>query len=218
MAAPNEGYEQYPPQEQYGSEAAYADQAAPGSPPPTQPTHEHRKKKRGYASQAYEFGAGGNAAVGGQTTGGLPPMPGTGGGAAPQTYGAYGGYPGQQEYQGAYSGSPAPTGGYGAPGGTPAPGSAGGYQAPDSYYPAGSTAAGTPAGVSGITAGMAGMNMGGQPAAAAQQGGGGGQRLVLNQLYPTDLLTQPFNVSELDLPPPPCILPQNVRTLHGMSE
>jgi len=35
----------------------------------------------------------------------------------------------------------------------------------------------------------------------------------LNQLYPTDLMSQPFNVSELDLPPPPIVLPQNVRTL-----
>ncbi|OJJ82795.1 COPII subunit SEC24 [Aspergillus glaucus CBS 516.65] len=29
----------------------------------------------------------------------------------------------------------------------------------------------------------------------------------LNQLIPTDLLSQPFNVAELDLPPPPIILP-----------
>ncbi|KAI9870514.1 MAG: COPII subunit, partial [Pleopsidium flavum] len=34
-------------------------------------------------------------------------------------------------------------------------------------------------------------------------------RPQLNQLYPTDLLNQPFNVSELDLPPPPIILPPN---------
>jgi protein transport protein SEC24 len=32
----------------------------------------------------------------------------------------------------------------------------------------------------------------------------------LNQLYPTDLLTQPFNVAEIDYPPPPIILPPNV--------
>lgn len=32
----------------------------------------------------------------------------------------------------------------------------------------------------------------------------------LNQLYPTDLLTQPFNVAELDYPPPPVILPPGV--------
>jgi len=28
------------------------------------------------------------------------------------------------------------------------------------------------------------------------------------------LLNQPFNVSELDLPPPPIILPPNVSSLH----
>ena len=32
----------------------------------------------------------------------------------------------------------------------------------------------------------------------------------LNQLYPIDLLNQPFNVAELDYPPPPAILPPNV--------
>lgn len=60
--------------------------------------------------------------------------------------------------------------------------------------------------MAGITAGMAGMNVGAQPAQQAGQP----SRLALNQLYPTDLLNQPFNVSELDLPPPPCILPPNV--------
>jgi hypothetical protein len=34
--------------------------------------------------------------------------------------------------------------------------------------------------------------------------------IALNQLYPTDLLNTPFNVAELDYPPPPAILPQNV--------
>ena len=43
-----------------------------------------------------------------------------------------------------------------------------------------------------------------QPQAAPQRGP------VLNQLYPTDLLNQPFNVQELDYPPPPAILPPNV--------
>lgn len=32
----------------------------------------------------------------------------------------------------------------------------------------------------------------------------------LNQLYPTDLISQPFNVAELDYPPPPIILPPGV--------
>ncbi|KAF2205030.1 hypothetical protein GQ43DRAFT_437365 [Delitschia confertaspora ATCC 74209] len=31
----------------------------------------------------------------------------------------------------------------------------------------------------------------------------------MNQLYPTDLITQPFNVAELDQPPPPINLPPN---------
>ena len=32
----------------------------------------------------------------------------------------------------------------------------------------------------------------------------------LNQLYPTDLIAQPFNVTELDYPPPPIVLPPGV--------
>ena len=52
------------------------------------------------------------------------------------------------------------------------------------------------------------MNLGPQPvqvtpqlqqAAPAQQ----------NQLYPSDLISQPFQVAELDLPPPPINLPPN---------
>ncbi|RMZ79231.1 hypothetical protein DV737_g3545, partial [Chaetothyriales sp. CBS 132003] len=35
------------------------------------------------------------------------------------------------------------------------------------------------------------------------------QAPVLNQLYPIDLNNQPFNVAELDYPPPPAILPAN---------
>ncbi|KAA8566584.1 hypothetical protein EYC84_009130 [Monilinia fructicola] len=41
----------------------------------------------------------------------------------------------------------------------------------------------------------------GRPGALAQ--------VALNQLYATDLVNQPFNVAELDLPPPPIILPPN---------
>lgn len=36
---------------------------------------------------------------------------------------------------------------------------------------------------------------------------------VLNQLYPTDLSNQPFNVAELDYPPPPAVLPANVSSI-----
>ena len=214
MAAPNEGYGQYPPQ-QYGEQqspyppASGPDMAAVGSPPPdqtAQPPDAGKKKKRGYATQAYEFGAGGNAAAG-------PPPPGTLGGAAPVP-----GYPGQPDFQQpGYGGAPAPaygaapaTPGYGAPLGSPAQPGAGGYQAPDAYYPGGATQPGTP-GMAGLTAGMQNMNVGGQqPMPAAGAPGAQQARLTLNQLYPTDLIAQPFNVSELDLPPPPCILPPNV--------
>lgn len=78
----------------------------------------------------------------------------------------------------------------------------GGYQPP---------APGYPAGVSGMTQQFGQMDMSQKPpvAAAPQQQ----QRApVLNQLYPTDLSNQPFNVAELDYPPPPAILPANVCT------
>ncbi|KAI1848364.1 hypothetical protein JX265_008855 [Neoarthrinium moseri] len=206
----DQGYGQYPDQ-QYAQQAPDPHSGAVASPPPDQAAHQppeagKKKKRDRYATQAFEFGAGGNAAAGGQTPGGMPPAPGAG--AAPMA-----GYPAQQDFQAGYPGAAAPAYGgapapaaYGAPGGTPAA-AVGGYQAPDPYYQGGAGAPGAaPQGVSGITAGMAGMNMGGQqpPQPPAQQA-----RAALNQLYPTDLLNQPFNVSELDLPPPPCILPPN---------
>lgn len=206
--------------QQHDQQAPYSpDTAAAGSPPPPQAGQQAldgaggKKKKRGYATQAFEFGAGGNAAAGGQTAGGIPPPPGVGATAGAPAY------PGQQQdFQGGYPGAGVPAYGgapaqpaYGAPGGVPAAPAVGGYQAPDAYYQGG--AQGAPPGVSGVTAGMAGMNVGDpqaqqqqqQQQQPAQQG-----RVALNQLYPTDLLNQPFNVSELDLPPPPCILPPNV--------
>lgn len=203
MAAPNEGYGQYPPQ-QYGQEADPSAQAAfeqQGSPPPA-PGEAYaapeagKKKKRGYATQAFEYGAGANA-------GATPPSaPGAAGAAA---------YPGQT-FQGNYPApiQPAPYGqqplAQAMPGAQPA---LGGYQAPDAYYSGGANQA--PQGVAGITSNMAGMNLGGGPQQPpAQQPPGQQPRPALNQLYPTDLLNQPFNVSELDLPPPPCILPPNV--------
>ncbi|KAF6783592.1 Sec23/Sec24 trunk domain-containing protein [Colletotrichum sojae] len=88
----------------------------------------------------------------------------------------------------------APAGGYG------------GYQAPDAGYPA---LGGVPpvAGVAGLDQQVAGMNLGGQPQQATP--GQAARPMTLNQLYPTDLINQPFNVSELDLPPPPIILLPN---------
>lgn len=207
MSAPNDGYGQYP-QQQYGQQAGYPEPAAAdydnpaGSPPPSatapQAADHGKKKKRAYAAGAFDVGSGANAAVGGQQQGG-------GQFGAPQPVApGYGGYPAQEQPQASPYGAPQP---YGSP--VPAAG-AGGYQAPEPYYPT-SGAPAAPGGVSGLTQGMAGMQLGGaaqpaQPAAAQPRPG------PLNQLYPTDLLNQPFNVSELDLPPPPIILPPNVRS------
>lgn len=207
MSAPNEGYGQYPPQQQ-----PYADQPQDGYDPqaaqaPQATAADHgKKKKRGYATQAYEFGAGANSNAAGapaQAPGGLYGMP------QPQAP-AYGGYP-QPDAQpaagaGAY-GSPQPQQ-YGMPQPAAAPAAGyGGYQAPDAGYPApgGAPPAG---GVAGLNQQMAGMNLGGQPQQPAP--GQAARPMALNQLYPTDLMNQPFNVSELDLPPPPIILPPNV--------
>ncbi|KAI9888997.1 MAG: COPII subunit [Vezdaea aestivalis] len=175
---------------------------APGMPPP--PAGGQRldgKKKRAYAGQAFEYGAGANAALGGQQVGG---------GSYPnEQQGQYPGYPQQQQQQPGWqfvqpqqgdNASPgAPPAGYGQP--SPA---VGGYQAPSPSYPVG----GPPQSMGGVTDQFGQMSMGQQP-----PGGQAPQQMQrqqpLNQLYPSDLLSQPFNVTELDLPPPPIILPPN---------
>jgi protein transport protein SEC24 len=48
------------------------------------------------------------------------------------------------------------------------------------------------------------MNIQAQPQAPTQ-----GQAPHMNQLFPSDLISQPFVVTELDLPPPPINLPPN---------
>lgn len=207
MAAPQEG-QGFPAADPYAQQGYAAD---PATAPPTshQEADGGKKKKRGYAAQAYDFGAGANSALGGQTQGGAAFQP------AQAQAPAYGGYPQQAEAQPAYAsqynappevpGAPVP----GAPvqpyGGTAPYGSGvGGYQAPDAGYPG----PGAPGGVAGITQGMGQMGVGGGVQPAPQQGVA--RPAVLNQLYPTDLLTQPFNAAELELPPPPIILPPNV--------
>lgn len=220
MAAPQDGYppQGYPPQDPYAQQSPVQPGfGAPAtSPPPSagHPEHEGgKKKKRGYAAQAYDFGAGANSALGGQTQGGAafqpPPGPAYGGYAAQPEAPAYG----AQQYG-------APVGGLDpvavAPG-YPAPAQYGGgvgYQNAAPGYP-GPGAPLTP-GVAGITQGMGQMGVGAQPPMPGAQPGqpqpppGAARPAVLNQLYPTDLTNQPFNVAELDLPPPPIILPPNV--------
>ncbi|KAI9751845.1 MAG: COPII subunit [Chaenotheca gracillima] len=222
MSAPPGGVppQGYPASEQYGQPQPGHDNAAspvqPGAPPPTETQAAAAaagRKKRTYAGQAFEFGAGANvgqqqAAPGyppaaGAGYGGFPPQP-----QQPQQPGVQ--QPGYQQpaYGGDQLASPPPSAGYGQP---PAP-AVGGYQAPDQGYPVhGAMAAvGAGAGVGGMTNQFGQMGMGGNQQPIAQAPQQASQRgPPLNQLYPTDLMNQPFRVSELDLPPPPIVLPPN---------
>ncbi|KOS18142.1 Protein transport protein SEC24 [Escovopsis weberi] len=225
-APPSDGYGQ-----DYDHAAAAAQQTFDAQPPQqADQAAQGKKKKRGYAAQAFEVGTGANAAVGGQMQGGAQPYGMQQAQQPPAPYGAA--LYSQPDFQPA-AGVPAapgyqhPPAGYGAPQ-PPAlqqqqqqqqqqrqQPAYGGYQAPDQgFQPLGAQAQ---PGVAGITQGMAGMHMGGQHQQQQQQQqqpmppqmAQGARPAMLNQLYPTDLLAQPFNVSELDLPPPPIILPPN---------
>ena len=74
--------------------------------------------------------------------------------------------------------------------------------------------------VAGVTQqfGQMGMNQQPQPASAAQQPAAAAQRL--NPLQPVDISGQgaPFHVADLDLPPPPIILPPNVGSVICSSQ
>ncbi|KND93078.1 Protein transport protein SEC24 [Tolypocladium ophioglossoides CBS 100239] len=214
-APPNDGYGQFPGQQQQQFEQpAQAD--IPQQDAATAAAATGKKKKRGYAAQAFEVGSGANAAIGGQVQ------------AGGQQYGiqpvqqqspSYGSYPQQDPQQAAAPGYQYPPA-YGTPqtaGGQPQQpqlqqqGAYGGYQAPDQGYPA-PVAAGQAgaAGVAGITQGMGGVQLGGQPQQPQPPAAAQAPRVgPLNHLYPTDLMNQPFSVSELDLPPPPIVLPPN---------
>ena len=207
MATPQPGQPPYGspgpepyPQEQYDAsqhDAPAAQQPAQQAPAP--PPSGASRKKRGYAGQAYEFGAGANSALGGQQQGGgaYPPPPGPG-------YGGYGQQPAPapQPSYGAEAASPV---GGAAPGYGQQPAALGGYQPPQPGYPA-QPAPGQPPppGVGNVTQGMGSLALAGQGQHQPQG------RIQMNQLYPTDLLNAPLNVSDLDLPPPPIILPPNV--------
>ena len=188
-----DGYGQaVPPGQSYEN---YETQSPPGVPPgpPTGPPAAGGRKKRAYAGQAYEFGAGANAGLGGQQTGGGAP-------AAP-----YSGYSAQQDAagypQGGYQQNPAAV----QQGQTPMygqqdAGAPGGYQPPQPAYPTQPQG-----GVPGMTQQFGQMNMN-QPPPPQQQV----KAPQLNQLYPADLSNSPFNVAELDYLPPPAVLPPNV--------
>jgi protein transport protein SEC24 len=204
MAAPQGGYPQgYQSQENYAQEPyeqpGYQEPSSPTQPTaPGQPPAQAGRKKRAYAGQAYEFGAGANAALGGQQQGG-----GDYGAQQP----AYGSYPQQAQgyQQPAYGGDQAQPAPVAAPGyGQPEIAGVGGYQPPAPSYPSHGPA-GSVGSMGGVTQQFNQMSVG-----EKQQPPQAQQRVQLNQLYPTDLVNQPFNVAELDYPPPPIILPPNV--------
>jgi protein transport protein SEC24 len=194
MTAPQGGY---PPADGYAQNPAASHEQSQydaGSPPGTAagsvpgPGAAAGRKKRSYAGQAYDFGAGANSALGGQQQGG----------------GAYEGGFNQQAHEAGY-----PQGGYqqsaAAPAQTPGIGhqpvaGVGGYQPPAPAYPV------QQGGMTSMTQQFGQMDMSQKQAPAAPTA----RPQALNQLYPTDLLNTPFNVAELEYPPPPAILPQNV--------
>ena len=192
QAAPD-GYGQTSPGPNYED---YETQSPPGVPPgpPQGGPQPGGRKKRAYAGQAYEFGAGANSALGGQQQGGAPGAP----GFSAQQDAA--GYP-----QGGYQQNPAAVQQGSVPMYPQDTGSVGGYNPPASTYPAQPQQPGPSIG--GVTQQFGQMNMHPQ---AQQPQAPPAKALVLNQLYPTDLSNQPLNVAELDYPPPPIILPPNV--------
>lgn len=176
------------------------------------------KKKRAYAGQAYEFGAGANAALGGQpVAGGQYP------GSPPVAAGGYG-FQGQQpvQQQPAYGMPQQPQ--YGDPNAQTqqVPAAAGqqpqyaapqgGYEPPAAGYPAQPQPV-QPAGVQGVQQQFSQMSIGGNQPAPQAAGG----QVRLNPLQPVDISMQgqPFHVTDLDQPPPAIILPPNVSLLSN---
>ena len=200
MSIPQSGYPQPGQQEHYDTnQHEVPDNASPAQGGPPAPSAAGRKKRH-YAGQAYDFGAGANSALGGQQQGGggFPGPP--GGGYSQQAQ-----QPGQPG-PGYVSGPASPAFQTGAPGYGQQPPAVGGYQPPEPGYPTHGAPQHQP-GMGQITQGMGNLAMGNQAQHQAPHMQG---RTQMNQLYPTDLLNQPLNVSELDLPPPPIILPPNV--------
>ena len=188
---------------------------APGPSPPNDHQHEQYdanqqgvppaptaggRRKRNYAGQAYDFGAGANSALGGQQQGGgaYPAPP----GMQPQPQPAYTGP--------SYGSNPASPGMGGAPGYGQPPPAVGGYQPPEPAYPTHGASSAQP-GMVGITQGMGNLAMNGQAQNVPMQMQGHMQgRPAMNPLIPTDLLNQHLDVSELSRLPPQINLPPNV--------
>lgn len=167
------------------------------------------KKGRKYAGLAYDLGAGANVAGAASSQSASPalgqPTPGQPTYGYPQSQPpTQPGYPQQQPMQyGQHAhGQPAPNDTPTAQStyGQPAYGQQG-YQAPGQGYSA-------PDPTAGVTQQFNQMNMQQQP-----QPQGSIAAVPLTRLQTTDLISQPFHVSEIDNPPPPIILPPNVSFL-----
>ncbi|KAI6926781.1 Protein transport protein [Hortaea werneckii] len=206
MATPQPPYQDGAPEEggQYSQNGAYGEPQQTGPAPAA-----GGKKKRAYAGQAYEFGAGANAAMGGAPPAGAPYA------GSPAPAAAAYGYPAQQPAYGMPQqpmyGDPAMQ----APGAQP-PYAQPAYGAPQAGYEPAQPAyqpQGAPnmlqQGVQGVTQQFSQMGMGGtpQPQAAQQPQ----TQMRLNPLQPVDVSMQgqPFHVGDLDQSPPPIILPPN---------
>ena len=176
--------EQYPNGQQENDEQMFPSQGQPAPAP-------GGRKKRAYAGQAYEFGAGANSALGGQQVGGgIHPGPGG-------QYASYPQQPQQEQYQQpTYGHHQQPGYGMDPTMQVPSYGQStytdSGYQSsPPDYH----SDQKQPPSISTVTQGMGSLDVRHQaPPRKA------------NQLYPMDLLNQPFNVGELDLPPPPIMV------------
>ena len=148
-----------------------------------------KKGGRSYAAGAFDVGSGNNAALGGQAPGGAPypTQP-----SAPQ----YGGYPQQPQQDQLQYGQQT----YGQPGYP-------GQQPAASPQPYGNQAGYAPPAYpqqAGLEEKFGAMNM--QPAPTRAEY----TPAQLNRLQTSDLISQPFHVMEVDQPPPPIVLPQNV--------
>lgn len=203
-AQPDPYAQQQQQQQSYG-QPGYTPQGYPPTGAPTPPNagppppgsaaggHGGKTRRRGYAEEQYDFGAGANAAGTPSSQGGMPGV-------------GMGGYPGpQQEQQTQFispMGGASPAMGMQQPGYGMQPGlsgvgagniQTGGYELP-----------GAP-GMAGVTQQFGQMGLGQQAGIQKPQ--------ALNHLYSVDLMQQPFNVAELEFPPPEIVLPPNV--WHG---
>lgn len=197
----------YPPQG-YQDQTQYAQgeaQQFDGTQTPAAPAPGAAKKKRAYAGQAFDYGAGANT---GAAAGAAPSTPAYG--AATPAYGFPGQQPGQQAFQ-QPAGYQAPA--YGQPQAAQ-PAAQQAYGQPQQYdAPQGGYQPPAQGGVAGMTQQFGQMGMGAQQQQPPQQPAAapGTGMARLNPLQPVDITMQgqPFHVSDLDLLPPPLILPPN---------